>query len=108
MDLINKVYEAVDKRQGEDIVVLDFKENSPFLDYFLVCSARNTRHAFSIIDEIEELAEKENISVKSKSNNKESGWLLIDIGSVIVHVFVGEERARYNLEGLWRDLIVKL
>lgn len=108
MELINKVYEAVDKRQGDDIVVLDFRNNSPFLDYFVVCTARNNRHAYSIIDEIDDLASLLGIEVVSKSASKESGWLLIDIGSVVVHVFVNEERSKYNLESLWKDLMIKL
>lgn len=108
MELINKVYDAVDKRQGDDIVVLDFKNNSPFLDYFVIATARNNRHAYSIIDEVEELADLEGIDIVSKSVSKESGWLLIDIGSIVVHVFVNEERAKYNLESLWKDLMIKL
>lgn len=108
MELIKKVYDKVDERQGDDIVVLDFRNNSPFLDYFVVCTARNNRHANSIIDEIDDLAAFEGIEVVSKSVSKESGWLLIDIGSIVVHVFVNEERAKYNLESLWKDLMIKL
>lgn len=108
MELVNKVYEAVDKRQGDDIVVLDFRNNSPFLDYFVICSARNNRHAASIIDEIDDLAALEGIEVVSKTNTKDSMWQLIDIGSIVVHVFVNEERYKYNLESLWKDLMIKL
>lgn len=107
-DILEKVYKAIDDKQGDDIVVLDFRNNSPFIDYFIICSARNSRLARAILNEVEEVAEKEGIEVLSKDNNKDSNWLLIDIGSIVVHIFVGEERDKYNLEGLWKELKIEL
>lgn len=105
-ELLKEVCSKIDERQGEDICVLDFKKTSPYIDYFVICSARNTRLAASIIDEVDELAAKKNIAVKSKDDNKDSLWQFIDLGEIVVHVFVGSERHKYNLEGLWKDLII--
>lgn len=105
---VKELFELIDKKQGEDIKIIDFKNNSPFLDYFLICGARNSRLANAIIGEVEDYAVAHNIDVISKDVNKDGVWLLIDIGSIVVHVFVGDERNKYNLEGLWKDLIIEL
>lgn len=106
-DILKEIYKAIDDKQGEDIVVLDFRNSSPFVDYFVICSARNSRLARAIMNEVEDVADKHNIEVLSKDFNKESNWLLIDIGSIVVHIFVGEERDKYNLEGLWKELKIE-
>lgn len=105
--LISDLYKVIDDKQGDNIKVIDFRNNSPFLDYFLVCSARNSRLANSIIGEVEDFAIANKMDILSKDVNKDGKWLLIDIGNIVVHVFVGEERDKYNLEGLWKDLIIE-
>lgn len=105
---IKNIYKLVDTKQGDDIKIIDFRNNSPYVDYFLICSARNSRLAKAIIEEVEEYAYKNNIEVLSKSVEKDGKWMLIDLNDIIVHVFVLDERDKYNLEGLWKDLIVEL
>lgn len=105
---LNDLYKLLDSKQADDITVLDFRKNSPFVDYFIVCSARNSRLANAIIEEVEDYADDNDIKVISKDVNKEGKWLLIDIGSIVVHVFVGDERIKYNLDGLWKDLVIEL
>lgn len=106
-DILKEIYKVIDDKQGEDIVVLDFRNSSPFVDYFVICSARNSRLARAIMNEVEDVADKHKIEVLSKDFNKDSNWLLIDIGSIVVHIFVGEERDKYNLEGLWKELKIE-
>ncbi|MDO5440194.1 MAG: ribosome silencing factor [Erysipelotrichaceae bacterium] len=107
-DNLKELYKLLDAKQADDITVLDFRKNSPFVDYFIVCSARNSRLANAIIGEVEDYADINDIKVFSKDVNKDGKWLLIDIGSIVVHVFVGEERFKYNLDGLWKDLIIEI
>ena len=107
-DILKEIVQKIDERQGDDIEVLDFRNTSPYVDYFVICSARNTRLAASIIDEVEQLSDKNEMKIKSKDDNRDSLWQLIDLGEIVVHVFVGSERAKYNLEGLWKDLIIKI
>ena len=107
-DILKEIVQKIDERQGDDIEVLDFRNTSPYVDYFVICSARNTRLAASIIDEVEQLSDKNEMKIKSKDDNRDSLWQFIDLGEIFVHVFVGSERAKYNLEGLWKDLIIKI
>ena len=108
-DLLKLAYKAMDDKQADDLVVLDFRNNSPFVDYFIIGTARNQRMAKSIIENVEEIALTNGYEVKHSYNNKESKWLLLDLGEVVCHVFFDDERQIYNLEGLWKDLpIIKM
>lgn len=103
-DLLKTIYKAMDDKQAEELVVIDFKEFSPFVDYFIIGSASNQRKAKAIAENIVDVAEINNIKVKSFRYNNDSKWLLIDLEEIVCHIFVGDERQVYNLEGLWKDL----
>lgn len=108
-DLLKIVYKAMDDKQADDLVVLDFRKQSPFVDYFIIGTARNYRMAKSIIDNVEEQTISNGFEVKHSYVEKDSKWLLIDLGEIVCHVFYDGERQLYNLEGLWKDLpIVKM
>ena len=99
----------MDEKLAEDLIVLDFRAQSPYVDYFIIGTARNYRMAKSIVDNVEEKALKEGYEVKRIYAEKETKWLLVDLGDVVCHVFYDGERELYNLEGLWKDLpIVKM
>lgn len=103
-NLLDIAYKAMDEKQASDLVVLDFRNHSPFIDYFIIGSARNIRMAKSIIENVEEKAIENGYSVKHSYVDNDSKWLLIDLGEIVCHVFLDDERQLYNLEGLWKDL----
>jgi ribosome-associated protein len=103
-DLLRIAYDAMDEKQASDIVVLDFRHTSPFVDYFIIANARNQRMAQSIIENVEDKALEAGYPVKQRYVEKTTKWLLIDLGSIVCHVFYDGERELYNLEGLWKDL----
>ena len=108
-DLLRTVYDAMDERLADDIVVLDFRKQSAFVDYFVIASSKNQRMANSIIDNVIDKASINGFDVKHNYNDPNSKWLLLDLGEVVCHVFIDDERSLYNLEGLWKDLpIVKM
>ncbi|MEA4876130.1 ribosome silencing factor [Anaerorhabdus sp.] len=103
-DLLKVVVKAMDERLAEDIVVLDFQNQSPFCDYFVIGSALNHRMAKSIIDRVEEKVIASGGSIRAIEGNEDSAWQLIDCNGIIAHVFVDGEREVYQLEKLWGDL----
>jgi len=108
-DLLKIAYDAMDEKQAEDLVVLDFRKQSPYVDYFIIGSARNARMAQAIIDYVEDKAFEEGYAAKKVYTDDTSKWFLIDLGEVVCHVFFDGDRELYNLEGLWKDLpIVKM
>ena len=94
---------AYDKK-GEDVQVLDLTELSDVCDYFVLATGTNNRQVDSIVDEIEEkVAEACGEHPFSIEGREQKTWMLMDYGSVVVHVFIPEARDFYRLEKLWGD-----
>ncbi|GIW06940.1 MAG: ribosomal silencing factor RsfS [Dehalococcoidia bacterium] len=93
---------AVDK-QASDIVMLDVRKVVNIADYFVICTAETVRQINAVVDGIEEAFVAAGIGRRRREGASESGWVLLDYGDVIVHVFAPEERNYYRLERLWRD-----
>jgi ribosome-associated protein len=93
---------ALDKRAG-DLVVLDVQRVSSVTDYFLICSGKSTTHLETITDAIRAELRGEGINVQHAEGVAESGWVLLDYGDVLMHVFLEDTRMYYALERLWGD-----
>lgn len=95
---------AADAKKATDLVLLDLEGLSDVCDYFLICSADNARMLSSVVDEVEEKVKK-NTGLGPLSHEGRAGasWVLLDYGSVVVHVFLPETRDYYRLERLWGD-----
>lgn len=93
---------ALDKR-AVDLVVLDLQGMSSLADFFLVCTGRSTAQMDTIAEAIAVTLRAEGIRVRHREGTAESGWLLLDYGDVVVHIFGEEARAFYGLERLWGD-----
>ncbi len=103
-ELLTIVYKTMDAKQAEDITVIDFRGHSPYVDYFVIGTARNLRLTRAILEAVEEEAAKAGYFVAHHNESPESKWQLLDLGEVVCHVFCEGEREVYNLEGLWKDL----
>jgi len=90
-------------RKAVDLVVLDVQGLSGVTDYFLVCSGRSTTHFKSITDAIREELKEDGVRPLHVEGATESGWVLLDYGDVLMHVFLEDTRAYYALERLWGD-----
>ncbi|GKQ42515.1 ribosomal silencing factor RsfS [Companilactobacillus sp. RD055328] len=95
--------EAADDKHANNIKVLDIQEMSIVADYFVIMDASSSRQVEAIVNEIEDQVEANGGQIGHKEGNKNSSWILLDIGDVIIHVFLNEEREFYNLEKLWSD-----
>lgn len=95
---------AADDKKAEDLLVLDLTELSDVCDYFVIATGTNFRQVDAIIDEVEEqVAQACGEHPFSIEGRDERSWILMDYGSVIVHVFTPEAREYYRLEKLWGD-----
>ena len=94
---------ALDDKQGTDIVIIDIGEKSSFADYLVLASGSNARLIAALTDEVEDKMAEEGVLVKSIEGTKESGWILMDYGDVIVNILTTEMRERYNIEKVWAD-----
>lgn len=93
---------ALDKN-ALDVAVLDLQGLSGIADYFLVCSARSTTQADTIADAVRIALRAAGARSRHSEGSAQSGWLLLDYGDIIVHVFLEETRGFYALERLWGD-----
>jgi ribosome-associated protein len=97
------VVKAASNKQAENIVILDTSKICSFADFFVICSAGSERQIDAIQDEISEVLSKEGAKPVHISGKPESGWVLIDLGVVIAHVFSAEQRDYYKLDELWAE-----
>ena len=93
---------ALDKR-AEALVVLDLQGLSTVADYFLVCTARSVTQLDTIADAMHATLKARGVRLRHREGTAASGWLLLDAGDVVAHLFLAETRAFYALERLWGD-----
>lgn len=90
--------------QAEDILLLDIRNAASFADYFVIGTAGSDRQLGAILDEIDKRMGKEaRVHPQGREGEPASGWVLLDYGDVIVHIFGSEQRAYYDLESLWHS-----
>jgi len=94
---------AARDRRATDLVVLDVQGLSSVTDYFLLCSGKSTTHLKTITDAIRDELKREGARPLHAEGVAASGWILLDYGDVLMHVFLEETRAYYALERLWGD-----
>lgn len=97
--------EVASGKQASDIVLLDVTEVCSFADYFVICSGDTNRHLEAIWQGIISEMKKNGIISHHNEGTSDSGWMLVDFGSVIVHIFAPEERHYYQLDTLWNKAI---
>ena len=94
---------AIDDKKGQDIKVIDIHNVSVIADYFVIASGTNSNQVQAIVDNVEEQLGRAGFEAKQIEENRNSSWILMDYGDVIVHVFDEENRLFYDLERIWRD-----
>jgi ribosome-associated protein len=104
------ISDAISERLGSDIVMLDMQGVSLLADYFILCNAESSPQFKAILDEVDKKAKASGGRRTHVEGEPASGWVLLDYGSVVVHVFDPDIRAYYDLEGLWKEarLVVRI
>jgi len=101
--LARKVVDLLADRQAEDILLLDIRKVTLFADYFVIASAQTVRQMQALRDAIDSELAKDGITPYGREGEPASGWMLLDLGDVIVHIFGPDERRFYDLEGLYQQ-----
>ena len=103
-ELLKTVVSASDDKKALDIVALDVSQVSGIADYFVIMEAMNSRQLSAIVEAIDEAVHLAGIEIGGKIEGQpDSGWVLLDLGDVVVSVFDHDTRERFNLEKLWLD-----
>jgi len=102
LDLARRIVDLASDKQASDIVLLDIRGVSLIADYFVIATAGSERQATAILKDLSERLLEEFARKPMHTEGKpDSGWVLLDYGDVIVHVFSPTERTFYNLEQVW-------
>lgn len=103
-DLARQIVEIASDRQANDILLLDLRKVSLLADYFVICSGTSERQITAIQDAIvDDLRNNAHRRPSRREGAPSSGWVLLDYGDVVVHIFAPAEREYYQLEELWAD-----
>ena len=94
---------ALDSKKARDIKLLKTREVTILADYFVICTAGSTTQIKTLSDEVEKVLEENGEMPLRREGHRNGGWVLIDFGCVIVHLFLKEAREFYTLERLWGD-----
>lgn len=102
-EMVKLAYEALEEKKGEDIQVIEIKDISIIADYFIIANGSNTPQVEAMVDSVRDRLGRKGYEPLRIEGIKSAGWILMDYGDVIVHVFSKEDRLFYNLERIWRD-----
>ncbi len=103
IELARTITTIIEDRKGEDIVLLDIQKISDFTDYFVICSGTSDRMIDALANDVVKQLRTEDKVRGSVEGEPHDGWILVDYGSVILHIFSPNRRQFYNLEELWGE-----
>lgn len=101
--LARRIVDLAADKKAADIVLLHIGELTTLADYFVICSAPSERQLGAIADGVTEGLRDEGVKPIGREGTAGAHWLLVDYGSVILHVMGTPERDFYQLERLWAD-----
>jgi ribosome-associated protein len=102
-ELAKTVVGIASDKKASDVLLLDIRDVSAIADYFVICSGSNNRQLQSIADAIDEALGQQGAILLHREGTPDSGWVLLDFGDIVVHIFGPQEREYYRLERLWSE-----
>ena len=101
-ELARACCKALSDKKGEEIVILDIKEQTTLCSYFVIASGKSATQVRALAENVEEVVKKNfSLAPVRTEGLKEGSWSVLDYGDVVVHVFSEESRLFYYLERLW-------
>ena len=103
LNAVKELKEALDKKFGQDIVVMDLRNVTAIADFFVIATGGSAPQLQALADTTEEVMKKHEIPIKHIEGVRSGEWVLLDFGGIIVHLFDKESRQFYKLERVWGD-----
>lgn len=98
-----KICEVLYNKKAQDIVAIHVADKTIIADWFVICSGRNVQQVKALCDDLEEKADTLDLVLKRKDGYQQGRWIVLDYSSILIHLFIPEERQYYNMERLWAD-----
>lgn len=103
LEIIKLLNDALSDKKAEDIKILDIHEISVLGDYFVIASGNNVNQLQAMEDAVDEVMYKNGYHQKQVEGTRQSSWILLDYGNIVVHLFSKEDRKFYDLDRIWKD-----
>lgn len=103
LELARALVAALEDKKGEDILLIDIKEIASFTDYFVLCTGTSDRMLDALADAVQKTTRGKRRRKGRIEGEARDGWLVVDFGDVVVHLFSPDQREYYRLEELWQD-----
>ncbi|MDY5704878.1 MAG: ribosome silencing factor [Lachnospiraceae bacterium] len=103
LEIIKLLNDALSDKKAEDIKILDIHEISVLGDYFVIASGNNVNQLQAMEDAVDEVMYKNGYHQKQVEGTRQSSWILLDYGNIVVHLFSKEDREFYDLDRIWKD-----
>ncbi len=103
IEIVKKVVKALDKHKAQEVTILKIDDLTVVSDYFVIAGGTSNTQVKALAGAIEEELKKENVELLHTEGYDSASWILLDYGSVIVHLFLKDSRMFYSLERLWSD-----
>ncbi len=100
-DAARRVVDMASEKLATDIVMLDMRGPYSFTDYFVILTGETRRQMRALLEDIEQTLEETGMYLHHREGTADGGWVLLDYGDLVVHVFGPEEREFYQIESLW-------
>lgn len=100
-DIARLAVDVASDHLGSDIALLDISEVSDFTDFFVIVTGETSRHLEAVASDVTRSLRKKKVRPLHREGTGHGGWILVDYGDVVLHVFDRETRERYALERLW-------
>ncbi len=101
--MAEKIAQILYNKKAQDIIVLDVRHLTVITDYMVIASGRNFLQTKALADDVDDALAESGVALRSREGKDEGKWIVLDYGSVLVHVFHPEDREYYHLERLWDD-----
>ena len=101
-ELMKNIVATLDNKKATDIKSLEITELTSVADYFVIATGTSGTHIRALADEVQDALTKQGVEPRNVEG-KSTGWILLDYGTVVVHVFTPDQRELYSLEHLWGD-----
>ncbi|HMN63029.1 MAG TPA: ribosome silencing factor [Anaerolinea sp.] len=101
MEIARSMVNVLEDKKGEEILLIDLQGIISFADYFIICNGTSDRMLQALADALTENAHKEFQLATRVEGSPDDGWVLVDLGDVVVHLFSPDQREYYQLEKLW-------
>lgn len=105
LELVKLCCRALEEKKAEDLRVLDVSDQSSITDYLVLATGTSDPHLRALRVELEKVIDATSNRIVGMETSQESGWIVIDLFDVMVHIFTPANRAKYGLENLWKDAV---